>query len=98
MSRQSFRESVPRFELVGEAALKGFRLAFTHRSAVRAGGVADVVPEEGSEVRGILYRIAWSDLAELDEREGVDAARYQRERSEERRVGKECREGRGRES
>lgn len=79
MSRQSFRESVPRFELVGEAALKGFRLAFTHRSAVRAGGVADVVPEEGSEVRGILYRIAWSDLAELDEREGVHAGRYQRE-------------------
>ena len=79
MSRQSFSREHSRFELVGEAALKGFRLAFTHRLAVRAGGVADVVPEEGSEVRGILYRIAWSDLAELDEREGVHAGRYQRE-------------------
>ena len=79
MCRPSFRETVPRFELIGEAALKGFRIAFTHRSVVRAGGVADVVPDEGSEVRGILYRISRADLADLDEREGVRTGRYKRE-------------------
>lgn len=79
MSRTSFRETIPRFELIGEAALKGFRLAFTHRSAARAGGVADVVAEEGGEVRGILYRISRADLPDLDEREGVRLGRYRRE-------------------
>lgn len=79
MCRPSFRETIPRFELIGEAALKGFRLGFTHRSVARAGGVADVVPQEGAEVRGILYRIPWTDVPDLDEREGVRAGRYKRE-------------------
>lgn len=79
MSRPSFRETIPKFELIGEAVLKGYRLGFTHRSAVRGGGVADIVPEQGGEVRGILYRISRAHLPELDEREGVSFGHYQRE-------------------
>lgn len=79
MSRPSFRETIPKFELIGEAVLKGYRLGFTHRSAVRGGGVADIVPEQGGEVRGILYRISRAHLPELDEREGVSFGHYLRE-------------------
>lgn len=79
MCRPSFRETIPKFELIGEAVLKDYRLGFTHRSTVRGGGVADIVPEPGSEVRGILYRVPRVDLPELDEREGVSFGHYQRE-------------------
>ena len=79
MCRPSFRETIPRFELIGEAILKEYRLGFTHRSVVRAGGVADVVPMQESEVRGILYRIPRVYLGDLDEREGVSTGHYRRE-------------------
>lgn len=79
MCRPSFRETVPRFELIGEAVLKDYRLGFTHRSVVRGGGVADLVPAQGSEVHGVLYRIPRVYLRDLDEREGVLTGHYRRE-------------------
>lgn len=80
MCRPSFRETVPRFELIGEAVLREFRLAYTRRSAGRGGGVADLVPDPGGEVRGVLYRIPQVFLRDLDEREGVYTGHYQRMR------------------
>lgn len=78
MCRPSFRETIPHFELVGEAVLRDHRLAFTRRSAGRGGGVADLIPAPGSVVRGVLYRIPRVYLKDLDEREGVFTGHYQR--------------------
>lgn len=79
MSRRDFRRTVPEFELVGAAVLEGYRLAFTMYSESRAGGVADVVPHEGSRVFGILYRLPASGLPALDVREGVPDGKYRHE-------------------
>lgn len=78
MCRPSLRETVPRFELVGAAKLKGYRLAFTYKSVARGGGVADVVPDPASEVWGVLFRIPRQYLTRLDEREGAHLGLYER--------------------
>src|SRR5262245_17363658 len=45
-------------EKVGVAYLPDRRLAFTHRSTSRGGGVLDVPPALGSAVSGVLFRLA----------------------------------------
>ena len=59
--------------------LDGYRLAFCGRHP--GCGVATILPEQGSHVDGVLWKITPECEHSLD--------RY--ERSEERRVGKECR-------
>lgn len=78
MCRPSLRETVPRFELIGAARLKGYRLAFTYKSVARGGGVADVVPDPGREVWGVLFRVPQKYLVRLDEREGAHLGLYER--------------------
>lgn len=56
---------------VGPAFLPDRRLAFTHRSTTRGGGVLDVPPSVGSAVEGVLFRVAGEDaLRTLDRKEG----------------------------
>jgi len=78
MCRFSFRQTVPRYELIGAAELLDHRLGFTITSTRRGGGAADIVEEPGRSVWGILYRIPRRYLLRLDEREGVFLERYQR--------------------
>ena len=78
MCLQSFRETVPRFDVVGPARAAGRRLAFTFESVGRSGGVADLVPDPGGEVWGVLYRIPRAYVPRLDAREGVHIGHYQR--------------------
>ena len=76
MCAPSFRETVPRYDLLGPARLAGYRLAFTFESVGRNGGVADVVEDPRSDVWGVLYRIPRSFVPRLDAREGVHLGRY----------------------
>jgi len=57
-------------ERVGPAFLPDRRLAFTHRSTSRGGGVLDVPPARGHAVAGVLFRLP-SDaaIATLDRKE-----------------------------
>ena len=56
---------------VGSAFLPDRRLAFTHRSTTRGGGVLDVPPARGRAVAGVLFRLDGDDaVATLDRKEG----------------------------
>ena len=53
------------------ARLRGHRLDFTHFSASRwKGGTADVVPDDGATVWGLVYAMGDGDFALLDRWEG----------------------------
>ncbi len=78
MSPQDFARTVPDFNIVGRAVLPGYRLAFTHYSEGRMGGVADVVEAPDEEVEGVLYQFPSAYLERLDDREGVSEGFYRR--------------------
>ena len=73
-----FQNTVPEFQRIGRAVLKGYRLAFTHFSRNRMGGVADIVPDKKSHVEGVLYEFDEEFLFDLDVREGVPYNVYRR--------------------
>jgi gamma-glutamylcyclotransferase (GGCT)/AIG2-like uncharacterized protein YtfP len=60
----------PGHRLLGVAELPDHRLAFTRRSIRTGTGVADVVPDAGHSVWGVLYELSESDLDALDRKEG----------------------------
>src|ERR1051326_2379558 len=62
------------------ARLPEHRLAITRKSRRRLCGTADVVPETGSEVWGILYDIDDGDLTLLDDFEAVYGGKKSAER------------------
>lgn len=65
-------------EFYSAAVLKDFRLAFTYHSKNRRGGVLDIVPEQGAETTGVLFKVLNEDgWRLLDMKEGVPE-RYQR--------------------
>ncbi len=59
-------------ELVGPATLYDYRLGFTRFSTNRNGGVADIVPEIGEKMEGIVFKVG--SFKELDTREGAPKA------------------------
>lgn len=61
------KKRCPSASFVGIAKLSDYRLAFTRRSTKRRCGVADVVPEEGHRVWGVIFKIAEGDIKRLDE-------------------------------
>lgn len=80
LSEARLHENCPSARLEAVASLSGYRLAFTRRSARWGGGVADVRPDPGGEVRGVVWRVDDADGAALDRQEGVHASppRYRR--------------------
>jgi gamma-glutamylcyclotransferase (GGCT)/AIG2-like uncharacterized protein YtfP len=63
---------------VAPAFLPDRRLAFTHRSTTRGGGVLDVPPARGCAVSGVLFRVDGNEtFALLDRKEG-DGHAYRR--------------------
>lgn len=72
------REDVPTFVRCGLAVLNGYRVAFSHKSLKRQGGVADIVRDASSVVEGVLYEFDTVYLAALDRREGVHSGVYRR--------------------
>jgi cation transport regulator ChaC len=80
MDEESFKSTVGegRYEVLGPAVLKDFRLVFNLYSEHRQGGVADIVLEPGTETEGVLYRLHPAALPALDRREGVEEGHYGR--------------------
>ena len=73
-----FVRTVPTYQRIGSAVLKGYRIAFSRYSYSRQGGVADIIQDDASEVEGILYQIGEDDIQILDDREGVHVGIYRR--------------------
>lgn len=78
MESRRFKRRCPHSQVLGRARLPGHRLDFTRYSTGFKGGVADIVPEADSQVWGVLSHVEESDLASLDEYEGVPVG-YRRE-------------------
>lgn len=71
MDPKQMRRRCPSSRFVATACLPDFRLDFTRRSPRRRCGVADVVPDVGAEVWGILYHLhKATDIQRLDRAEG----------------------------
>lgn len=75
MNWEQMRSRCPSARFVGIALLPGYTLAFTRRSAKWGCGVADIVPQEGKNVWGVVYEISDYDQGKLDKFEGFDSAR-----------------------
>jgi gamma-glutamylcyclotransferase (GGCT)/AIG2-like uncharacterized protein YtfP len=79
LDEQQMRERCPGSRALFCARLADHRLDFTHLSAARwQGGTADIVPEPGSLVFGLVYAMGDGDFAKLDRFE----AGYERVRLE----------------
>jgi gamma-glutamylcyclotransferase (GGCT)/AIG2-like uncharacterized protein YtfP len=70
-----------RVKEVRRGELDNHRIVFDKVSAIRpATGCANIVPEAGSRVLGVLYRIRDEDMEKMDIFEGVSSGRCHRER------------------
>ncbi|NEP13230.1 MAG: gamma-glutamylcyclotransferase [Symploca sp. SIO2C1] len=76
--KRSLGENTHNF-VIGPASLKGYRLGFYRKSSLRNCGVLDMVPDSGSTVEGVLYRLPWRLSEALDYREEVPHGGYRRE-------------------
>ena len=65
---------------IGPARLAGWRLTFTRDSPGWGGGVGHIELAPGDEVWGVLWEATESDMAALDEYEGVALGAYVRDR------------------
>jgi len=72
------RRHCPGAAVAGRARLPDHQLAFTRYARSERGGVADIVPQPGATVWGVLYDLDASCLAALDDYEGAPRA-YRRE-------------------
>lgn len=79
MASSQMAERCPGAVSLGIARLPGYRLAFDAWSNRRGGLVADVLPEPGSEVWGVLWEITGEHAEALDRYEGVARGQYRRE-------------------
>jgi gamma-glutamylcyclotransferase (GGCT)/AIG2-like uncharacterized protein YtfP len=70
MADEVMAELCPGHRLLGIAELPAHRLAFTRRSIRTGTGVADVVPDAGASVWGVLYELDDAGLEALDRKEG----------------------------
>ncbi len=75
MDWNQMRDRCPSAKFVGVAVLRDHKLAFTRRSTHRGCGVADVVPEDGQSVWGVVYDISDLDIGKLDSSEGYRPGR-----------------------
>lgn len=71
LDRQQMARRCPSAMPMTGAVLPNHQLAFAGHSAVWGGGVATVRPKPGAHVNGMLYLLADTDLARLDQFEGA---------------------------
>lgn len=76
MDEKRMRKRCPSAQFMSTARLPGFRLAFTRYSMNNRCGAADVLPEPGGAVWGVVYQIKEEDHAKLDKAEGVAVHAY----------------------
>jgi gamma-glutamylcyclotransferase (GGCT)/AIG2-like uncharacterized protein YtfP len=75
MDWNQIRERCPSARFVCIAKLLNHRLAFTRKSEHWACGVADAVPQEATDVWGVVYQIEETDTGRLDRSEGYSPGR-----------------------
>ena len=85
MNWEQIRKRCPSARFLGVAAMRNQRIAFTRKSTKRCCGVADVVPENGRTVWGVVYEICDHDIGALDFSEG-----YRPNRNENSYWRREC--------
>jgi gamma-glutamylcyclotransferase (GGCT)/AIG2-like uncharacterized protein YtfP len=67
MNWPQMKQRCPSARFISLARLKGHRFAITRQSKRRKCGTADVLPDESSEVWGIVYEISDSEVCMLDD-------------------------------
>jgi len=77
MNWQQMKERCNSARFVSIACLPEYKLAFTRKSDKRGCGVADVVPELGEKVWGVVYELSRLDLEKLDRFEGYKEGRWE---------------------
>lgn len=75
MECAQMRQRCPSAAFVGVARLADHRLAFSRASRTRGCGVADVVPEAGHSVWGVVCQLSELDVGALDKSEGYRPGR-----------------------
>lgn len=75
------RQRCPSAKFVSIAKLPDHRLDFTRKSLTRGCGVADVVPELGRAVWGVVFAVEETDIGSLDASEGYRPGRPDTENS-----------------
>lgn len=75
MDWNQMRSRCPSARFFCIAMLPHHQLAFTRKSKTRNCGVADVVPQQGKSVWGVVYEIADVDVGRLDFCEGYSPGR-----------------------
>jgi gamma-glutamylcyclotransferase (GGCT)/AIG2-like uncharacterized protein YtfP len=70
MEKTQMQKRCPSHKFISVARLEHYTLAFTRYSDRWGGGVADLLPERGKVVHGVLYDISPSDLQLLDQYTG----------------------------
>lgn len=78
MASSQMAERCPGAVCLGAARLPRYRLAFDAWSNRRGGLVADVLPDPGSEVWGVLWEVTGEHAEALDRYEGVGRGQYRR--------------------
>ncbi|MDP6559492.1 MAG: gamma-glutamylcyclotransferase family protein [Candidatus Binatia bacterium] len=79
MNWVQIRMRCPSAEFHSIAKLADHRLTFTVKSKRRGCGAADVVPERGAEVWGVVYRLDDGDISKMDVFEDYVPGRTQNE-------------------
>jgi cation transport regulator ChaC len=67
-----------RFTEARRAMIRDHALVFNRYSTTWGAGVADIVPQHGEVVEGVLYQVTEAGLKSLDRYEGVDRGLYRR--------------------
>ncbi|MFY9268738.1 MAG: gamma-glutamylcyclotransferase family protein [Candidatus Manganitrophaceae bacterium] len=66
MDHEQMASRCPDFKVIGMGCLPHYTLAFTRWSRSWNSGTADILPEQGKEVWGILYDLTLEDLKRMD--------------------------------
>ncbi len=72
---EQMKERCSTARFVCNAVLRDHKLAFTRKSINRGCGAADVIPDSGKEVWGVVYQISDRDVGKLDKAEGFQPGR-----------------------
>ena len=79
MDRTQMRERCAGAQLLCKAMLPDYELQFTRTSKKLNGGVADILPAQGTIVWGVVYHLEAEDRDRLDKKEGVPVGAYRHE-------------------
>lgn len=73
MNRDQMKERTPNAEYVGVGIVKNHDLVFNRKGSYRPGGVSSIVPKNGVDVYGVVWKISHAELKEMDRIEDPEA-------------------------